>query len=181
MHLHVGRRVVVARALVAYRADRHDDVADIEPGANDAGASAADDLRGAERDHDLQRGDGRRCPDARADQGDVVAAVFDDADRMVAVLERDVVQRLETDGAIADDVAEPAHHGALRKAQHRAMDRRVDHRLRRRIELEQRMIVWRHNAWEMRSVTAVSNPGSNSDEAVSPSLHSSYLPLGCST
>ena len=153
----------------------------VEPRADDAGTSAADDLRGAERDHDLERRDGRWCPDTGTHQGDVVAVMFDDADRMVAVLERDVVHRLETDGAIAYDVAEPAHHGALREAQHRAMDRRVDHRFGRRIELEKGMFVWRHNAWEMTSVTAVSKPGSNGDEAESPSTHSWYPPLGCST
>ena len=42
------------------------------------------------------------------------APVGDDADRVIAVLERHVVNRLDIDRAITDDVAEPAHHGALK-------------------------------------------------------------------
>ena len=45
------------------------------------------------------------------------------------------------DGAIAHDVAEPAHHGPARETERRQMDRRVDHRIGRRVELEQRMVV----------------------------------------
>lgn len=73
-----------------------------------------------------------------ADQGDRYAPVLDDADRMITVLERHVVHRLDAGRAFAHDVAEPAHHGVLRKAERRAMDAGVDDRAGRRVELEQR-------------------------------------------
>ena len=51
---------------------------------------------------------GRRA-DAGTDQGDLAAAVVDDADRVVAVLERHVVPGASPTVRVGDDVAEPAH------------------------------------------------------------------------
>ena len=44
-----------------------------------------------------------------------------------------------------DDVAEPAHHGTIGEPERRTVDPRVDHRHRRRIELEQRALGHRHS------------------------------------
>src|SRR4051795_1036621 len=88
-----------------------DHMADVDPRANDAGTATADDLRRAEGDHHLQRR--HRCwrADSRADDGDLLTVVVDDADSVVAVFEGDVVDRLAAVGSLPHDIAEPAHDG----------------------------------------------------------------------
>jgi hypothetical protein len=63
--------------------------------------------------------------------------MLDHVDRMVAMLEGNRMDRLEAGGTSTHDVAEPAHHGPVGEPERRPVDRGVDDRVERRVELEQ--------------------------------------------